>query len=137
MAGRAGLVRAYVRDPARRDGLVAAAEAAGVALEVEPWARAADGLAAPLVVSTTTAGATDHLVPRVPRDVGALFEVLYDPWPTPLAAAWIGRSATVVDGLDLLVHQGVRQVLLMTGVEADPASLVPVMRAAGERALRA
>jgi len=137
LAGRAGQVRAYVRDPARRDGLLAAAEAAGVLLEVEPWARAADGLAAPLVVSTAAAGATDHLVASVPPHVGALFEVLYDPWPTPLAAAWVARSGPVVDGLDLLVHQGVLQVLLMTGVDADPADLVPVLRATGERALRA
>lgn len=137
LAGRAGLVRAYVRDPARRDGLVAVAAAAGVELAIEPWARAADGLGAPLVVSTAAAGATDHLVGQVPREVGALFEVLYDPWPTPLAAAWVARSATVVDGLDLLVHQGVLQVLLMTGVTADPADLVPVLRAAGEQALRA
>ena len=137
LAGRAGLVRAYVRDPARRDGLEAAAAGAGVELAVEPWARAADGLAAPLVVSTAAVGATDHLVASVPRQVGALFDVLYDPWPTPLAAAWVARSATVVDGLDLLVHQGVLQVLLMTGVEADPAELVPVLRRAGERVLRA
>ncbi len=72
----------------------------------------------------------------MPRQVGALFEVLYDPWPTPLAAAWVARQALVVDGLDLLVHQAVLQVALMTGVEADPAELAPVMRAAGERALR-
>jgi shikimate dehydrogenase len=137
LAGRAGQVRAYVRDPARREGLVAAATAAGVTLEVEPWARAAGGLGAQLVVSTAAAGATDHLVASVPRHVGALFEVLYDPWPTPLAAAWVARSAPVVDGLDLLAHQGALQVLLMTGLEADPAGLAPVLRAAGERALRA
>ena len=129
-------VRAYVRDPARHAGLRSAAAGAGVELEIAPWARAAEGLDAPLVVSTTAAGATDPLVPVVPRQVGALFEVLYDPWPTPLAAAWVARQALVVDGLDLLVHQAVLQVALMTGVEADPAELAPVMRAAGERALR-
>jgi len=129
-------VRAYVRDPARHAGLQSAAAGAGVELEIAPWARAAEGLDAPLVVSTTPAGATDPLVPAVPRQVGALFEVLYDPWPTPLAAAWVARQALVVDGLDLLVHQAVLQVALMTGVEADPADLAPVMRAAGERALR-
>ena len=49
------------------------------------------------------------------RRSGTLFEVLYDPWPTPLAAAWQARRAPVVDGLDLLVHQAVLQVALMTG----------------------
>ena len=129
-------VTAYVRDPARRVGLEAAAAGAGVGLQVEPWARAADGLAAPLVVSTTPAGATDLLVPAVPRAVGVLFEVLYDPWPTPLAAAWVARGGAVVDGLDLLVHQAVLQVSLMTGVEVDRDELARVLRAAGERALR-
>ncbi len=137
LAGRADRVRAFVRDPARREGLVAAASAAGVDLAVEPWDHAPDGLAAPLVVSTTAAGGTDHLVGSLPDRVGALFEVLYEPWPTPLAAAWLARSATVLDGLDLLVHQGALQVLLMTGADADPGDLVPVLRAAGERVLHA
>jgi shikimate dehydrogenase len=130
-------VWAYVRDPARHPGLQAVAEATGVDLQIEPWARAGDGLGAPLVVSTTPAGATDGLVARVPLTVGTLFEVLYDPWPSPLAAAWQARRAPVVDGLDLLVHQAVLQVLLMTGTEAGPDDLAPVLRAAGERALRA
>ncbi len=130
-------VRVFVRDPARNPGLQAVAAATGIDLQVEPWARAADGLGAPLVVSTTPAGATDGLVARVPLAVGTLFEVLYDPWPSPLAAAWQARLAPVVDGLDLLVHQAVLQVLLMTGTEAGPDDLAPVLRAAGERALRA
>jgi len=129
-------VTAYVRDPARRVGIEAAAAGAGVGLQFEPWARAADGLTAPLVVSTTPAGATDLLVPAVPQTVGVLFDVLYDPWPTPLAAAWVARGGAVVDGLDLLVHQAVLQVSLMTGREVDRDEVARVMRAAGERALR-
>jgi shikimate dehydrogenase len=129
-------VRVYVRDPARHEGLLAVAAATGVNLRLAPWARAADGLAAPLVVSTTPAGVTDGLVGRVPLSVGTLFEVLYDPWPTPLAAAWLARRAVVVDGLDLLVHQAVLQVLLMTGSEAAPDELAAVLRRAGEDALR-
>ena len=129
-------VRAYVRDPALHQGLQSVAAATGMDLQVEPWARAGEGLGAPLVVSTTPAGATDGLVARVPLTVGTLFEVLYDPWPSPLAAAWQARRAAVVDGLDLLVHQAVLQVLLMTGTEAGPDDLVRVLRAAGERTLR-
>jgi shikimate dehydrogenase len=125
----------YVRDPARRTGLEAAAGTVGLRLEVLPWAQAADGLGAPLVVSTTPAGATDHLVAAVPQAVGALFDVLYDPWPTPLAAAWAARGATVVDGLDLLVHQAALQVALMTGARVEVSRLSEVLRRAGERAL--
>ena len=69
--------------------------------------------------------------------VGTLFEVLYDPWPTPLAAAWAARSGTVVDGLELLVDQAVLQVGLMTGADADVAGFAGLLRSAGESALRA
>ena len=64
-----------------------------------------------------------------------MFEVLYDPWPTPLAAsttlAAFGSGRVLVGGLDLLVHQAVLQFELFTGV-AGPLS---AMRAAGEAAL--
>ena len=44
-----------------------------------------------------------------------VFDVVYDPWPTALAAAAAEAGAAVVDGLDLLVGQAVVQVELMTG----------------------
>jgi shikimate dehydrogenase len=64
----------------------------------------------------------------------AVFDVVYDPWPTPLAANARRSGQVLVSGLDLLVHQAALQVELMTGVKAAP---VAVMRAAGEQALRA
>jgi shikimate dehydrogenase len=75
-------------------------------------------------------------VAAVPGTVGTLFEVLYEPWPTPLAAAWAARHGEVVDGLALLVHQAVLQVGLMTGAEVDVPGFADLLRAAGERALR-
>jgi shikimate 5-dehydrogenase len=42
----------------------------------------------------------------------------------------------VVDGLDLLVHQAVLQVALMTGSEVEVSRLATVLRRAGERTLR-
>ena len=71
---------------------------------------------------------------EVPDRPGTLFDVLYEPWPTALAAGWSARGGAVVGGLDLLVHQAVLQVEQMTG--RAPAPLA-VMRAAGERALEA
>ena len=127
-------VTAYVRSPERAAGLAAAAAAGGVRLSLVPWSAAPDGLRAPLVVNTTPVGAADRLVP--PGRPGVLFEVLYDPWPTPLVAAWRAQGGLVVDGLALLVHQAVLQVGLMTGAEVDARVLAPVLRAAGERALR-
>ena len=108
-------------DTGRATALTATAEAVGLRLSVRPWAGAAEALSAPLVVNTTPAGAADALVAQAPTAVGTLFEVLYDPWPTPLAAAWRARGGQVVDGLDLLVHQAVLQVGLMTGADVEGA----------------
>lgn len=128
-----------LRDRGRAAGLLAAAERLGVRPEVGDWSAApAEAATADLVIATTPAGSTDALAASLPaRVTGTLLDVVYDPWPTPLAAAWRERGGDVVGGLDLLIHQAVLQVVLMTGAGADPAALVPVLRAAGERALAA
>jgi shikimate dehydrogenase len=137
-----GTVRAYVRGPARAQEARDLAGRIGMPVETRDWADAAAALTAPLVVATTPAGAADHLAAAVPDAPGVLFDVVYSPWPTPLAAAWAARGGQVVSGLELLVHQAALQVVLMTGpylegAEVDPADLVPAMRAAGEAALAA
>jgi shikimate dehydrogenase len=113
-------VTAYARRPEATDGLRETAAAVGVGLEVRPWAEAAAGLTADVVVSTAPKGAADALVPDVPDAPGVLLDVVYDPWPTALAAAWQARGGQVASGLDLLLHQAVRQVRLMTG--RDPSA---------------
>lgn len=83
-----------------------------------------------VVVSTIPADAqTPALVERLAH-APVVFDVVYDPWPTPLAAACAG---VVVSGLDLLVHQATFQFELFT----SHAAPLDVMRAAGERALAA
>ncbi|MFD1831429.1 shikimate dehydrogenase [Streptomyces desertarenae] len=127
-----GEVTAYVRSRERAEEMRGWGERLGVPVTTADWSRAREALTAPLVVATTPAGATDDLAGDVPGRPGILFDVLYEPWPTPLAAAWAGRGGRVVGGLDLLVHQAVLQVELMTG--RSPAPLA-AMRAAGEAAL--
>jgi shikimate dehydrogenase len=129
-----GEVTAYVRGPARAAEMHAWGERLGVAVRTDDWANAHLALAAPLVVATTPAGATDSMARAVPAAPGTLFDVLYDPWPTPLAATWADRGGRVVGGLDLLVHQAVLQVELMTGLAPAP---VKEMREAGEAAVAA
>ncbi|MGW8375840.1 shikimate dehydrogenase [Streptomyces sp. ODS28] len=128
-----GEVTAYVRSEERAREMHGWAERLGVRLRTAAWAEAAEALSAPLVIATTPAGSTDALAGAVPERPGTLFDVLYDPWPTRLAAAWQERGAPVANGLDLLVHQAVFQVEQMTGRGPAP---VAAMRAAGERALR-
>ncbi|MEU7085835.1 shikimate dehydrogenase [Streptomyces achromogenes] len=125
-------VTAYVRGEGRAAEMVRWGERLGLAVRTASWDRAAHALHAPLVISTTPAQATDALAESVPSAPGVLFDVLYDPWPTRLAHHWQSRGGTVVGGLDLLVHQAVRQVELMTGRRPAP---VHAMRAAGLRAL--
>ncbi|MFF2196886.1 shikimate dehydrogenase [Streptomyces sp. NPDC058157] len=129
-----GEITAYVRSAARADEMRGWGERLGVDVRTADWSTAAEALHAPLVIATTPAGATDELAAAVPAAPGALFDVLYDPWPTALAAAWTARGGTLLGGLDLLVHQAVLQVELMTGRTPGPLA---AMRAAGERALAA
>ena len=129
-----GEVVAYVRSEARAAEMRQWGERLDVEVRTADWADAAEALAAPLVIATTPAGATDALAHAVPERPAALFDVLYDPWPTELAARWSMIGGAVVGGLDLLVHQAVLQVEQMTGRGPRP---VEAMRKAGEHALAA
>jgi shikimate dehydrogenase len=133
----AGPVQVYVRTPARAAQLQPLVEALGLVLVFRPWDRAAEAFESPLVVATTPGGTTDALAADVPSGEGVLFDVAYDPWPTALAAAWAAAGGRVVGGLDLLVHQAVLQVELMTGLSGRGPELVAALRAAGLAALAA
>ncbi len=130
----AGEITVYVRGAERAAEMHRVAERLEQAVRIASWHMAAGALRAELVVSTTPAGATDDLAPGLGPGPGVLFDVVYDPWPTRLAAGWTAAGGVVVSGLDLLVHQAVLQVELMTGITPAPLA---VMRAAGERELAA
>ncbi|BBC38003.1 AroE protein [Streptomyces graminofaciens] len=129
-----GEVVTYVRGEARAAEMRQWGERLDIEVRTADWADAGQALRAPLVVATTPAGATDALSGAVPEKPATLFDVLYDPWPTELAARWSAYGGAVVSGLDLLVHQAVLQVELMTGRKPAP---VAAMRKAGEQALAA
>ncbi|MGW6405022.1 shikimate dehydrogenase [Streptomyces sp. NPDC055134] len=128
----AGEIVAYVRSDARAAEMREWGERLDVDVRIGKWSDAAHAFTAPLVVATTPAGTTDALAADIPERPGTLFDVLYDPWPTQLAARWSGYGGAVVSGLDLLVHQAVLQVEQMTGRAPAPLG---AMRRAGERAL--
>jgi shikimate dehydrogenase len=97
------------------------------------WVLLEEAPQADLVVSTVPSGALAEpghgaLLERLAA-APAVFDVVYDPWPTALSRA---AQGIVVSGLDLLVHQANLQVQLFTGTRRD---LVEVMRRAGEAAL--
>ncbi|MFJ9681573.1 shikimate dehydrogenase [Streptomyces sp. NPDC101194] len=127
-----GPVTAYVRSKERGEEMRGWGERLGVDVRISDWADAGQALQAPLVIATTPAGTTDALIDAVPDRPGTLFDVLYDPWPTPLAAAWSRRHADVVGGLDLLVHQALLQISQFTGY-SDIS--IATLRDAGSKAL--
>ncbi|MDU0315689.1 shikimate dehydrogenase [Phycicoccus sp. M110.8] len=132
-------VQLAVRGDARPETLRLAVHA-GVAVEVvalADWARDPGRL----VVSTLPpAGAVAAAAAlggpaggRKGRELSGatVMDVVYADWPTPLARAATAAGATVVSGLDMLVHQAAEQFRLFTG-EAPP---VDAMYAAGRQAL--
>ncbi|GAA1823859.1 shikimate dehydrogenase [Actinomadura chokoriensis] len=116
----------------RAAGAAEVGERFGLAVRVVPLDRVAGHLPAELVVSTLPGRAGDAFAEPVAASGAALFDVVYAPWPTALAAAVERAGGTVVGGFAMLLHQAVRQVALMTGRDDVP---VAAMRAAGEAEL--
>ena len=123
-----------VRDAARAQETVDALRSHPAGIDVRTGALdGPEALAADVVVSTIPADAqTADLVARCAA-VPVVFEALYDPWPTPLAASAQASDRVLVGGLDLLVHQAALQLELFTGLAAP----LDAMRESGERALAA
>lgn len=124
-------VRVLARSPERAAEAVAAITAHPTAPRVDVAPLDAD-IVGEVVVSTVPASAQDDALVERCGAAAAVFEVLYDPWPTPLAAVAAGRGQALVSGLDLLVHQAALQFTAYTGLPAPLAA----MRTAGETALR-
>jgi shikimate dehydrogenase len=121
-------VTVVTRRPEVREQLEPAASALGLKLLGASWAEAPALFTADAVISTVPKGAADHLAVEVDWRPGTvLFDAIYDPWPTPLAAAAAAAGAPVVSGLDLLLAQALSQFEQFTGVTRAPE---PEMRAA-------
>lgn len=77
---------------------------------------------ASVTVSTLPADVAARYAP-VLAGVPVLLDAIYDPWPTPLAAAVTAAGGTVVSGLQMLLHQAFTQVELFTGRPAPRAAM--------------
>jgi shikimate dehydrogenase len=86
-------------------------------------------LTADVVVNTTPVGAIDEIAREVYAPKGLLLDVVYNPWPTQLAASWAVTGGTVVSGLSMLLHQAGHQVTLMTGKPAPVAQMRDALNA--------
>jgi shikimate dehydrogenase len=131
-----GITQATVaaRDPARATDLLAAADRLRIKVTLTPFGTPCDP--ADLLISTVPAGAADPCAQQIAARAflpPCVVDIVYHPWPTPLATAARQAGAAVADGFDLLLHQAAGQFQLMTG---HPAPLA-LMRTAGLAALEA
>jgi shikimate dehydrogenase len=122
-----GVARAdvVVRDRGRAADLLAAAQRLGIAVTVTAEVPAEPAL----LISTLPSGAADPLASAVIAT--AVLDVVYAPWPTPLARAALDRGATVASGLDMLLYQAAAQVELMTGRPGPVEAMRAAVRQTG------
>ncbi|WP_307849748.1 shikimate dehydrogenase [Qaidamihabitans albus] len=125
-------VRLIVREPARAAETATAAARAGLSAEVLRWsdtdfAEAVAGAAA--LVNTVP---PDAVVPHLAQlaAVRCVLDVIYHPWPTPLAEAVGDRGGRVATGLDMLLHQAFGQVEQFTGLPAPRVAMRDALREA-------
>ncbi|MDR7274152.1 shikimate dehydrogenase [Catenuloplanes atrovinosus] len=126
-------VTTFVRRPEAGAELAPVADALGVPFRVAPWSDAPHTLGTfDVIVSTVPKGAADHLAtgPHWPPTT-VYFDVVYHPWPTPLAAWAATAGCPVLSGLDLLHAQALDQFTHFTGLPAPAAA----MREALDRAI--
>jgi len=81
-----------------------------------------------LIVNTTPARAADIFCADIHKPVGVYFEALYNPWPTALFKKFSDLGQQTIDGIELLVHQGISQIEIFSGVKVDRKALSQVMR---------
>jgi shikimate dehydrogenase len=86
-------------------------------------------LHADVVVNTTPVGVMDDSAREVYSPEGLLLDVVYNPWPTQLAASWAVTGGSIVSGLSMLLHQAGHQVTLMTGKPAPVAQMRDALNA--------
>jgi shikimate dehydrogenase len=121
-----------VREPARAVETVESAEKAGLVVNVRPWSEAdfsALAANAAVVVSTVPPAAVEPII-DVLAGVPCLLDVIYHPWPTPLADAVAARGGQLATGLDMLLHQAFGQVEHFTGLPAPREAMRDALRSA-------
>jgi shikimate dehydrogenase len=122
-------VTVVTRRPEALDELTPVASALGLELTGCAWAEVS--FDADAVISTVPSGAADSLARTATWRPGTvLFDAIYDPWPTPLAAAAAANGIRVASGLDLLLAQALGQFEQFTGVAAPEAAMRDALSAA-------
>jgi shikimate dehydrogenase len=121
-------VTVLARDPGRAAETVCAGRGLGLAVTLRRFdglgrsGLAAEVASSAVVVSTLPAEPAGELA-DVLAGAQFLLDAIYDPWPTPLAAAVGARGGRLATGLDMLLHQAFGQVEQFTGLRAPRAAM--------------
>jgi len=103
------------RNADKAGALVELGERLGVATR---WVALGEKLNSPGVVVNTLPAAVAGEISGTVADTAVLLDAIYDPWPTPLAAAVAAAGGRVVSGLQMLLNQAYAQVEQFTGMPA-------------------
>ena len=122
-----------VRDVSRTDAIRELAGHLGMSARVLTFGESASP--SDVLVSTLPAGSSLTPSDMESFDAEFLFDVVYDPWPTPLSTEWDARGLSSMNGLPMLLWQAVRQARIFYGDSVDEAlpdesHVVTMMRAA-------
>ncbi len=118
-------ITVVARNPDKAAGLVELARRVGAAARYCDLNGGSVGdavAAAQVLVSTLPA----EVAARHADDFAAapvLLDAIYNPWPTPLAAAVSAAGGRVIGGLQMLLHQAFAQVEQFTGLPAPRAAM--------------
>lgn len=125
-------VRIVARDPSRAEPTAAAALGLGLDVDVVRWSdvdwRSLSEKSAALVSTVPSDAVSDHIADLV--HAPCLLDVIYHPWPTPLAVAREASGRSLATGLDMLLHQAFGQVEQFTGHAAPREAMRDALRAA-------
>ena len=116
----AGRVLVSARSEIKLVALVELGRQLGVDVLAAPQDSVDSGTVPDAVISTLPGGADHPYRFDAPtRASSVLFDVAYDPWPSPLAASWLEADGQVIPGIEMLVNQALMQVRIFVGGGAD------------------
>ncbi|MYR05730.1 shikimate dehydrogenase [Gordonia sp. SID5947] len=122
------------RDAGRAQPVLELAHTVGMTTAVLPFEPGADleerCRAAGVMISTVPAGATTPLVGSLAA-AAKVVDVIYHPWPTPLAAAVSTAGGRVAGGLVMLLNQAFSQVEQFTGRPAPREAMAAALDMVG------
>lgn len=127
-------VEIRARRPERAEQLIALGDRLNVSVAAMPLSAVTSEVDATLATLPSGVSLAADIASSIGTHGGLLFDAAYAPWPSDLAQSW-APGASVVSGLEMLLHQAVRQVRVFlhgtqeTALPNEPAVLA-AMRAA-------